>query len=212
MKAMKRGSTKKDAELRPHWTEALTRLEITEEQITKAPKISHVLRAANMLDNVWDYLEGSGKAQARQILEMRDRLSIKLRDGVPFEAYCVAANVRPQDALALLTVEVFDQASKASALLAASQHPAVTEATIMAALSPLGTAEKKMLHQHAGFLPVSKNTIVNVRGDGTVIGGEQKNVLLRPVEESVRSLGDRFMQSRQLSAPIEEESIIDAEE
>lgn len=204
---MKRGNTKKDAELRPHWTESLSRLEITEEQITKAPKISHVLKAANMLDNVWDYLEGSGKAQAREILEMRDRLSMKLRKDVPFEAYCVAAGVRPQDALALLTVEVFDQASKASALLAASQHPAVTEATIAAALSPLGTAEKKMLHQHAGFLPVSKNTIVNVRGDGTVIGGEQKNVLLRPVEESIRTLGDRFMESKLLPQAIDVETV-----
>ncbi len=205
--ATKRGNSKKTEGASPHWTEALVLLEITEDNLAKAPKITHVLKAANMLDNVWDYLEGSGKAPARQILEMRDRLNMAQRKNLPFEAYCVAANVRPQDALALLTVEVFDQASKASALLAASQHPAVTEATIIAALSPLGTAEKKMLHQHAGFLPVSKNTIVNVRGDGTVIGGEQKNVMLRPVEESIRSLGDRFMESKLLPQAIDVEPL-----
>lgn len=177
---------------RPHWTEALVLLEISEEQIDRAPKITHVLKAANMLDNVWDYLEGSSKPQARAILEVRSRLNKRQSKDVPFEAYCVAADVSPRDALALLTVEVYDQAGKASALLAASQHPAVTAATVAAAMSPLGTAEKKMLHQHAGFLPVPKTSIVNVHGNHAVIGGEQKNVVLAPVEESVKRLGDRF--------------------
>jgi hypothetical protein len=196
---------------KPHWTEALIMLEISEQQIESAPKISHVLKAAGMLDNVWDYLEGSAKPQARAILEARSRLNKKQAKEVPFEAFCVAADVSPKDALALLTVEVYDQASKASALLAASQHPNITQATIEAALSPLGTAEKKMLHQHAGFLPVPKTSIVNVHGNHAVIGGEQKNVVLRPVEESVRTLGDRF-NSRALPQPAEAIPVLDVEE
>lgn len=208
MKRTPQGNTKNDAEVSPHWSEALVLLEITEEQVATAPKISHVLKAAQMLDNVWDYLEGSSKPQARAIVEARKRLSKPQAKEVPFEAYCVAAQVSPQEALAILTVEVYDQSSKASALLAASQHPAVTTATIQAALSPLGTAEKKMMHQHAGFLPVPKTSIVNVHGNHAVIGGEQKNVVLRPVEESVRTLGDRFNQ-RALPAA---EVILEAEE
>lgn len=202
MKRTPKDSTK-NAEVSPHWSEALVMLEVTEEQVATSPRISHVLEVAGMLDSVWDYLAGSGNAKSRAILSARSRLTKKQSEGVPFEAYCVAAGVSPQEALALLTVEVFDQSSKASALLAASQHPAVTTATIQAALSPLGTAEKKMLHQHAGFLPVPKTSIVNVHGSHAVIGGEQKNVVLRPVEESVRTLGDRFNSAKQITAPVE---------
>lgn len=211
---MKKGSTKKSAEvkldfpeLEPHWTERLILFNVTEEEYVKSPKISHVLKAAGMLESVWDYLEGSSKPQARALLDIRDQFPMNRQEGVPFEVYCLAAKIRPQDILLILTAEVFDQASKVSALLAASQHPLVTEATIQAALSPLGTAEKKMLHQHAGFLPISKNTIVNVRGDNAVIGGEQKNVLLRPVEESVKMLGDRFNSSKALPQAIDVETI-----
>jgi len=206
MKRTPRDNTTNAEEPEPHWSEALVFLEITEEQVTHAPKVSHVLQAAQI--EPWDYLAGSANPKARAILGARARLSDKQANGVPFEAYCVCAGVSPQEALAILTVEVFDQSSKASALLAASQHPAVTTATINAALSPLGTAEKKMLHQHAGFLPVPKTSIVNVHGNHAVIGGEQKNVVLRPVEESVRALGDRFNQ-RALPGPT---SIVDAED
>jgi len=205
---MKRANTKSDTEeLKPHWTERLVLFDVTEEEFIKSAKISHVLRSAQMLESVWDYLEGSSNPKARAILEVRDRFTLRQREDIPFEVYCIAAKIRPQDILPVLVVEVYDQASKVSALLAASQHPAVTEATMAAALSPLGTAEKKMLHQHAGFLPVSKNTIVNVRGDHAMIGGEQKNVVLRPVEESVRMLGDRFLSSKTLPQPIDVESV-----
>ena len=206
MKRTPKDNTANDAAPSPHWSEALVLLEVTEEQVTNAPRISHVLAVAQL--DPWDYIAGSANPKARSILNARARLTKKQAEGVPFEAYCVAAGVSPQEALALLTVEVFDQSSKASALLAASQHPAVTTATIQAALSPLGTAEKKMLHMHAGFLPLPKTSIVNVHGNHAVIGGEQKNVVLRPVEESVRTLGDRFNQ-RALPAS---ETIIDAEE
>lgn len=197
-------------ELVPHWTEALIMLEISEDQVARAPKISHVLKAAGMLNNVWDYLEGSAKPQARAVLDARSRLNKKQAEQMPFEAYCISAGVLPQEMLALLTVEVYDQANKAGVLLAATQHPAVTQATIAAALTPLGTAEKKMLLTHAGFLPVPKTSIVNMYGANSTAVVEQKNVVLRPVEESVRTLGDRFMAAKQITAPVE--TILEAEE
>ncbi len=200
-------------QLVPHWTEALIILEVTEEQVTRAPKISHILKESGIAD-VWDYLRGSSKPQARALVDARFRrgLTDKQAAMLPFEAFCVAADVSPQDALGLITSEVFDQSSKASALLAATQHPAVTRATIEAALSPLGTPEKKMLHQHAGFLPVPKTSIVNMYGANATAVVEQKNFVLRPVEESVRTLGDRF-NARQLPAAIDTEAItVDADE
>lgn len=184
-----------------HRTDALILLEVSADEIAAAPKISHVLEAAKIKDP-WEYIEGSEQPEARALLAVRARLSKRQAGTLEFEAFCVAAKISPKKALAMLTMEVFDQAGKASALLAASQHPAVTEATIQAALSPLGTPERKMLHLHAEFLPVPKTSIINVRGNHAVIGGEQKNLVLPPVEEGIRRLGDRFNQRAIAPAPV----------
>lgn len=53
-----------------------------------------------------------------------------------------------------------------------------------------------MLLKHSGFVPVPKTSFVNIKGGHNLIGdGQQTNqtlAVLRPIEETVRSISDRF--------------------
>jgi hypothetical protein len=71
----------------------------------------------------------------------------------------------------------------------------VVEEAVGQALTPAGTREREMVLKHTGFLPTPKTSIVNVRGNNAVVGGNQTNLaVLPPVEDTVRRMSDRFLE------------------
>lgn len=85
--------------------EALDLLDVTEADLLAVPKIEPLLREAQVLDKVWDYLElGREYEVARKMLLHRERLkAVKLERCVPFEAYCLSAKVVTLDCIAVIT-------------------------------------------------------------------------------------------------------------
>lgn len=152
---------------------------------------------------LWEYISGSDDPDARKILEARSLVPAATADWVPFEAYCLAAGVATKKAFGIVAQEVADQSGKAAALLARANHPDVVSFTVEQALTAEGTAERRMLHQSQGFLPMPKSNILNVYGNAAI---DQRNqsanvAVLPPVEDSVRRLHDRFGEMIIESAP-----------
>lgn len=169
---------------------ALVMLGITQADLDTSPKIEHLLGRID----VFQYLEGSEEPEARQILELRKRLTDKQRSVVPFEAYCVAAVIPVKKMFGIISAECMDQEDKAKQLLFRATHKQVLQATIDSALDPIGVADRKMLHQAANFVPVPKNSVTFVRGNQMIDASTKTTniAVLPPVEDTVRRLGDRF--------------------
>jgi hypothetical protein len=180
-------------------------LEITPEAVEAAARIEHLFKPIGGQRKVWEILEGSEEPDARRLVDLWRRLTKAMQAVVPFEAYCVAAGLATKKAFALVAAETMEQSAKATELLAKASHPAVVEATVQAALKPLGTHDRKMLHQAAGFVPVPKTSVTNFFGGVSIDQSQQTaNVaVLPPIEQSVRGLSSRFNDMAALPASAE---------
>ena len=194
--------------------EGLIRLEVTPEDLDNCPKIEHLFKGIGGRQQVFEYLSGSEEPDARKILDLRKRLSGKQIAAVPFEAYCLAAGISPKKMFGIVAAEVLDQEAKAKQIMVAAKHTQVVEATIESALDPeFGSADRRMMHQATGFVPVPKNSITHIHGNQTIDQRSQATMIavLPPVEDTVRRLADRFndrvldIKALPAPAPIEEE-------
>jgi len=83
--------------------EAYELLGVNAADVMAAPKVSDLLELCGILGKVWDYLEASDTASAKKLVSMRARISMKSHMNVlPFEAFCVAAEVDTRIALGIL--------------------------------------------------------------------------------------------------------------
>lgn len=187
--------------------EALTILEITESQVEEVPQISHVITKSKLVDWV-DVLKGSDDPIARSFLRRMATIPVDMLPLVPVEAICVSEGISPPRLLGVLTEAAVIQTRFASELLAAASQPAVVEATVVNAQLPRGDKDRKMLHQHSGFLPVPKTQFINMPGAKIDARQQtQQTVILPPVDRDVKAMSDRFNQ-KFLNAP----PVVDAEE
>lgn len=191
---------------------AYERLGVDMSTLDSTPKITHILSAMpGGIKQALVFLRGSADEDARKILEHHDKLSARDRKLVEFEAYILAANLTPRRALEIITGACFEQSGMSSALIAAASHPLVTGATVASACHPDGHADRKLLHQHAGFIPVPKNNVTNIFGGAQLTsnstttvnalgpGAKQANVSpgdLAGVESKMSRITSRFNQER----------------
>jgi hypothetical protein len=173
--------------------EHLRRLGVTPEQIAAQPSITPILKRAKLQRDAIDYLRMSEESDARNFLVIHDKLSETARKLVSLEAIAIAAGLTTQRLFGLISEAVFVQSRFESALLAAANHPQVVEASIKQAVTPRGVADRKMLHQQAGFLPMPKTQIVSLPGARIDARQQVANIsVLPPMESSVRRMSDRF--------------------
>ena len=174
--------------------DALVRLEVTKEAIAEAPKISHLFKRIGGVKAVLRYLRGSGESDARKILKAVAVVSVRAQALVPFEAFVLHAGLTTRRAYEVVAGAVFEQSADETELLASAKHPDILAQTIAMARTPCGTPERKMPHQHAGFLPMPKTQIISVRGNQMIDNRNQsQNVTILPaIEDSVRKISDRF--------------------
>jgi hypothetical protein len=141
-------------------------------------------RAARFLDS-WDALSASEQ---------------QLRGAA--DAVCMRIGLAPID---LLTV-VMDVGIRFSIcgaqIKAAMALSSIVERSIETALTPEGVADRKMLFQHAGFLPITKTSqtaysaIRNADGNNST---QAPGVSMPPIEHTIRTLSERLNEARGLS-------------
>jgi hypothetical protein len=200
--------------------------------VAAEPQISGILKRVGNREKILDYLRGSDAPEARKILEAADLLSKRERALLTVEAFCVAAKVPTRRAYGVIAEAVFEQSSNAATLIAAAAHPRVVERTVERALEKPqvvklegggvkviaaqdGFSDRKMLHQHAQFLPQPKGSTL-IFGNQTIDNRDQRQLnvsALPPMEESVRRLSDRFNERlltegpKQIAAPVDVMSV-----
>ena len=197
--------------------EALVILDISQPQLDACPKIEHLFRNIGGTPRVMEYLAGSEEPEARAILTVAAKLTGEQAKAVPFEALCLAAGIPTKKAFGVIAAEVTDQASRAANLVAVAARADVVKATVDNALTPFGDADRKMLHQAAGFVPVPKNSVTHIHGNQINDASTHQTavVALPPVEQGMRRLGDRFneaMAEKVKSLPVLEVTDGDEEE
>lgn len=190
--------------------DAYERLGVDPTEVHKLPQITHILAklsvggrgSASGIEKAIEFLRGADNDDARNWLAVYDVLPESARKLLPFEAFCLAANITTKRMLEVVTGACFEQSASTSALLAAASHPDVVGATVRNAKHYDGVADRKMLHQHAGFLPQPKNQ-TTILGAGAVQNNTQitdnsKNLtiaaseVLPGVESKMARIANRF--------------------
>ncbi len=179
------------------------RLGVTPEQVAEQPIISRTLSKIGNRSQVNELLQESEVPELRavwgKIREMpktrpmgpRVKKSNPTPDAIPMEAFCLSAGVPTLRFLGLLIAEALARNSDLSKLIASAAHPEVTKKTVDLALDGDLTAAK-LLHQHAGFLPMPKNSVVQIFGGAQIDARQQTQVSLPPVEDDARAMTERF--------------------
>ncbi len=85
----------------------------------------------------------------------RDKIAVRLED------LCGAAEILPDEFLGLTIPALWRRNVDIGKLIAAVHHPRIVEKTAQLAQSPFGGADRKMMLDHAGFLP-QKGPLVSI--------------------------------------------------
>lgn len=190
--------------------EAYERLGVTQLDVDGLPQITPILNRlpgkgkSKGVNKAIEFLRGSAEPHARKWLAVYDSLPPSVSNLLPFEAFCLAADLAPKRVLEVITGACFEQSSSTSALLASSSHPDIVESTIRAAKnSQYGGADRKMLHQHSGFIPVPKNqtTIISSGGVQNNTQDNSKNLTVGisavpQIEDMMAKITNRFNTER----------------
>jgi hypothetical protein len=122
-----------------------------------------------------------------ELVARRDEMSASDRRYNSLDDLVEAVGLRPGDVLASAAKAAYDYNSDVSKVLAAVIQPLVVEATIKSALSPGGVADRRMLHQHSGFVPDIAGPSIHAKGQGAA---EPEACRLPSFEETISEAED----------------------
>jgi len=164
--------------------ETLEILGVDEVDVMASVKIEKILKEADVLPKVWQYLEESSLMPARRLLAVRKKLTASQVKSVPFEAFCVAAKVPPGEAFACICEAAFSHGEQAALLKRSVHFGSIVDATIEAAKKPTGRTERNLLFKEQG----------KIRSVTTLVQPEvvEQPVLLPPIEDLAQTVSDRF--------------------
>lgn len=178
---------------------AYERLGITEEECKAAPQISHILKSVEGgIPQIIEYIRGSEADEARRWVKVYDDLPISVANLLPFEAFCVAANITTKKMLEVITGACFEQATVTSNLIAKAAHPKIIKASVESAglLGKEGWSDRQMLHQREGFAPIPKTQVINIGGDvnqdNSIGKGSVSVGALASIHNDMGRITDRF--------------------
>lgn len=159
---------------------------------------------ADLLTSWPSYLQACDDPDARKVLTVYYELPPYQRAALPIEAFCLAATVSPIRVLELLVGACVRMGTRASTIIAATNHPRVVQKTIDMALTDEGGADRAVLHRATGFLPSpggAKTNITIQQNASATANAQAAAVSPPPAEQTVRRLVERFHEARGLPPP-----------
>jgi hypothetical protein len=134
---------------------AMTRLDVTLDQLRKSPDISQILaRSVGPRQRVIDSLRFSTDPAAVEFLDIYDDMPKGDRQNVPFEAICIKGQISPSAVLGAVMMAARLVGAQESAITAVIEHPEVLRKTIQYAKElPGAFADRRIIHEAVGFLP-----------------------------------------------------------
>jgi len=103
------------------------------------------------------------------------------------EALCETAGIPSSEFLGSTIAAIYSRNVDIGKMIAAASHPKVVEATVENAQTRNGFMDRKMMHDHMGFLPLPKGMNINIdNSKKTLVAGGQSD-LSRPVENLAKT-------------------------
>ena len=142
-------------------------------------------RIRDLMDT-WDSLDASERQDSGTAEAVRHRVGLKL-----------------PELLRTVAEVTYRIAIYKAQIVAALALPSVVERSIETALTDDGIADRKMLFQHSGFLPMPKGsqTTIAVTQNAQANASSRSVVAVPPPEQTIRSLTERFNEMRGLPRP-----------
>lgn len=109
-----------------------------------------------------EYARLSVDPKVKELIHRWDTLSHSQKARVTLDDLCIAVDVPPVDLLKEVAGIAFSMNVDISNLIAAIHQPRVVDRTIKAAMRADGVDDRRMLHQHSGFLPAPRGAQINV--------------------------------------------------
>lgn len=116
-------------------------------------------------DQVIQYLRmaaADGDLHARTFLHVWDTLKAWEQKLATLDDVCAAAGVAPVKLVKAIVGTAYEANCDVANFVAAHSHPDVIQQSVDVALTPDGVEDRKMLMQHAGFLPAAKGSVINI--------------------------------------------------
>jgi hypothetical protein len=114
------------------------------------------------------------------------------------DALCKQLGLNPLELLRAAAEATLRFSVSVARIRAAQALPSVVQRSIETALTPEGSADRKMLFQHSGFLPMPKGSQIAVAVTQNAHATVESVALPRP-EETIRRMVDRFNEARGLN-------------
>jgi hypothetical protein len=142
-----------------NWTaEALKRLKVTPEQLSKVPEISDLFKEAK------GGLKGCIQAMRFAIQDETIATFLRKYDSIPeidrtrlsWEAIAVAAGLDTRLLAGAIMVALKEKSVTSVNIIALTSHPDVMRSTVKYAQSPSGEKDRSMVHLAQGYLPSPK--------------------------------------------------------
>jgi hypothetical protein len=117
----------------------------------------------------------NGNQAAQLWLEVFADLAPNEREVVSFDDVCAASGVRPADLVAAVAGTAVTIGIDTGNLVAALTHPQVVAASVKYAKTESGIEDRRMMFQHANFIPIPKNAAptVVVNANASAVAGAQ---------------------------------------
>lgn len=181
------------------------RLGVQPNSVLLAPKVTHLLSSMRGgIPKAIEYLRASAEPAARAFILMYDdpSLSLKIRDALPLEAFCLAAKLDPTDLLAPITRVAHLHGAMLGAVKAAERHPEIVDASLAAAVTPDGVEDRMANLKHMGYLPSPRGSSVNVQVNASATAAaaaKSDAASLSTPEETIRRIIERRQQVASLT-------------
>lgn len=113
----------------------------------------------------------------KALVFMYDETAESNRYKLKLEFLCESAGILQEQFVGDTIAAIFKRGSDIGKIMAGASHPRIVEATIEHAQKVNGFMDRKMLHDHIGFLPIPKGmTIINDNSKKTLVAGGQAQV------------------------------------
>jgi hypothetical protein len=166
------------------------RLDITEEDLSKHPTITPILKnSIGSIEQVIAYLRSSDNKEALELVRLWDAATKKERTIIPFEGYCLAAKSTPKKMMGIIMQAIVENSQQSTELLLAAAHPEIVKKTIKLAKTTKGVDERRIVLQNRGTLPTPRNNTFNNFGNMVQDNRKQiANVNVSQLEEDNAAL------------------------
>lgn len=132
-----------------------------------------------------------GDADMQKVIECYRGLKRREQQTITPESICDLAGVNPNDLAAEVFRSYLSYASDAANLIEAASRPAVVRKQVKVALTTDGWRDRKMLHEHSGFLPQKTGGGIHVNASANA-ENQNATVVSAPELKSMESDTIRF--------------------